>query len=64
MTKVKSLVDGIGNEALTEKYYDDWGARVYTYVSDPKIIKINFLQAKLLGAEYVISKHLISNHSH
>ncbi len=24
MTEVKSLVDGIGNEALTEKYYDDW----------------------------------------
>ena len=24
MTKVKSLVDGIGNEILTEKYYDDW----------------------------------------
>ena len=24
MTKVKSLVDGIGNKALTEKYYDDW----------------------------------------
>ena len=24
MTKVKSLVDGIGNEAITEKYYDDW----------------------------------------
>jgi predicted TPR repeat methyltransferase len=24
MTRVKSLVDGIGNEALTEKYYDDW----------------------------------------
>ena len=24
MTKVKSLVDGIGNEVLTEKYYDDW----------------------------------------
>ena len=24
MTKVKSLVNGIGNEALTEKYYDDW----------------------------------------
>ena len=26
MTKVKSLVDGIGNEALTEKYYDDWAS--------------------------------------
>ena len=24
MTKVKSLVDGIGNEVLTEKYYDYW----------------------------------------
>ena len=24
MTKVKSLLDGIGNETLTEKYYDDW----------------------------------------
>ena len=27
MTKVKSLVDGIGNEALTEKYYDDWALK-------------------------------------
>jgi predicted TPR repeat methyltransferase len=24
MTKVKSLVDGIGNKSITEKYYDDW----------------------------------------
>ena len=24
MTNIKSLVDGIGNETLTEKYYDDW----------------------------------------
>ena len=24
MTRTKSLVDGIGNEVLTEKYYDDW----------------------------------------
>ena len=24
MTKVKSLLDGIGNEILTEKYYDEW----------------------------------------
>ena len=27
MTKVKSLVDGIGNETLTEKYYDSWALR-------------------------------------
>ena len=24
MTKTKSLLDGIGNENVTEKYYDDW----------------------------------------
>ena len=26
MTSVKSLVDGIGNQTLTEKYYDDWAS--------------------------------------
>ena len=24
MTKKKSLLNGIGNESMTEKYYDDW----------------------------------------
>ena len=43
------------------KYYDNWGSKVYTFVSDPNIIKINFAEAKLLGAEYVISKYPISN---
>ena len=45
----------------TKKYYDDWGGRLYTFVKDPEIIKINFRQANLLGAEYVISKYAISN---
>ena len=44
-----------------EKYYSDWGSRVYTFVSDPNIIKINFNEAKDLGADYVISKYSISN---
>ena len=44
-----------------KKYYDLWGNRVYTFVSDPEIIKINFQQAKNLGADYVISKYPISN---
>ena len=46
-----------------KKYYDNWGHRVYTFVRDPAVIKINFSQAKLLGAEYVISKYQISNKS-
>ena len=44
-----------------KNYYDYWGERVYTFVSDPKVIKINFVQAKHVGAEYVISKYSISN---
>ena len=43
------------------KNYDNWGQRVYTFVTNPKIIKIDFFQANLLGAEYVISKYPISN---
>ena len=45
----------------TKKYYDLWGNRLYTFVSDPEIIKIDFQQAKNLGANYVISKYPISN---
>lgn len=44
-----------------KKYYDFYGSRVYTFVEDPKINKINYLEARLLGAEYVISKYSISN---
>ena len=44
-----------------KKDYDFYGHRVYTYVIDPDVIKINFAEAKLLGADYVISKYQISN---
>ena len=26
MTKAKSLLDGIGKQKITEKYYDDWAS--------------------------------------
>ena len=44
-----------------KEHYDSYGQRVYTFVTDPKVIKINFAEAKLLGADYVISKYPISN---
>ena len=44
-----------------EKYYSDWGSRVYTFAYDPDVMKINFNEAKDLGADYVISKYSISN---
>ena len=45
----------------TRQYYDLWGSRVYTFVNDSELIKTNFLEANLLGAEYVISKYSISS---
>lgn len=44
-----------------KKYYDVWGSRVYTFAYDPDVMKINFNEAKTLGADYVISKYLISD---
>ena len=44
-----------------KKYYDFYGSRVYTFVEDSKINKINYTAAKHLGADYVISKYSISN---
>ena len=46
MTKAKSLVDGIGNETLTEKYYDDWALsydqtlKQWNYKAPLKAVKV------------------------
>ena len=41
------------------KYYDYWGNRLYAFINDKDQIGLNFLEAKLLGAEYIISKYKI-----
>jgi len=48
------------NEVL-KKYYENWGSRVYAFIDDPKNIKIDFIEAKKLGAEYVISKYIVNS---
>ena len=45
----------------TKRYFDLWGNRVYTFVENQKSIKTNFSEAKILGAEYVISKYSITS---
>jgi len=42
-------------------YYLKWGHRVYAFVSDPENVKIDFLEAKKQGANFVISKYLVEN---
>jgi len=57
----KIIEDQLDHYDEYKKYYDTYGQRVYTFVYNPNIIKINFSEASLLGAEYVISKYPISN---
>jgi len=58
----KVIEKQLDNYPDTKKQYDFVGSRVYAYVEDSKdIIRIDFRQARLLGAEYVISKFSISN---
>ena len=42
-------------------YYLKWGHRVYAFVSDPENVKIDFLEAKRQGANFVISKYQVKN---
>ena len=46
---------------MLQKYYDDWGSRVYAFVSNPNNILINYKAAKEIGADYVISKFNLSS---
>ena len=57
----KIIEEQLDHYKESKKYYDNWGERVYTFVEDPNVIKINFVEAKYLGADYVISKYPITN---
>ena len=43
------------------KYYDNWGSRVYAFVSDPNNIEIDFDAVKYIGGKYIVSKYPINN---
>jgi len=57
----KVIKDELDSNKFWKKYYDNWGSRVYALVTDPKEIKINFEEAKKLGASFVISKYSINS---
>jgi len=52
----KIIEKELENNEKFQKYYDNWGSKVYAFVSDPNNIQINFKAAKEIGANYVISK--------
>lgn len=51
----------LNKNKLYENYYNNWGSRVYCFVSDKNNIEINFKEAKKLNASYVISEYKINN---
>ena len=57
MTKIKSLVDGIGNQSMTEKYYDDWATDY-----DQTLINWNYkAPLKAVNILRTIKEKIISN---
>ena len=57
----KIIKDELEASPRFRNYYMNWGHRVYAFVSDPENIKIDFIEAKKLGANFVISKFIIEN---
>jgi len=57
----KIIKDELEADPFLKDYYLKWGHRVYAFVTDFNNIKINFLEAKKQGANFVISKTKIKN---
>ena len=58
---LKIIDKELNKNNLYKKYYNNWGSRVYCFVSDKNNIEINFIEAKKLNAAYVISEYKINN---
>ena len=60
--KFKKIISSeLDNNETFKHYYETWGSRVYAFYEDKNNILINFNEAKILGAEYVISAVEINN---
>ena len=60
----KIIQKELENNSGLKKYYDNYGSRVYAtlyHPFNPKNIVLNFKEAKLIGADYVISKYPINS---
>lgn len=46
-----------------QNYYDNWGSRVYAFYDNSNNIEIDYLEAKNLGADFIISKYKLDNNN-
>ena len=45
----------LNENLILKKYFDEWGSRVYTWVTNPNNIKLNFDQIRKLDIRFIIS---------
>ena len=57
----KIISEEIKDNEFLKDYFDGWGNRVYAFYNDKENLKINFLEAKKIGASFVISGFHIKN---
>jgi len=57
----KIIADELDANKDLKNYYDNWGNRVYAFYNDSNKLLINFKEAKIVGANYIISAFPIKN---
>ena len=57
----KIIADELDASNVLKNYYDNWGNRVYAFYNDSNKLLINFKEAKIVGANYIISAFPIKN---
>ena len=57
----KVIEEELNKNKVWKDYYDNWGSRVYMFSNDKNNLLFNFVEAKKLGAEYIISSFPLQN---
>tara|TARA_E500000178_G_C16987085_1_gene738841 strand:- start:1063 stop:1611 length:549 start_codon:yes stop_codon:yes gene_type:complete len=57
----KIINDELNKNKELNSYYQNWGSRVYLFINDENNIEIDFFEAKMVGAKYIISKYKLNS---
>ena len=57
----KIIENELSKDIKFRNHYDNWGSRVYAFVSDPNEINLNFQEAKKIGTKFIISKYIVNS---
>jgi len=57
----KIIEDELNQNKIFSDYFDNWGNRVYMFFNDKNNLLLNFIEAKNIGATYIISAFSIKS---